>query len=85
MGGEVRFLIALLLVSSAQASDWSTFEQPETVRNFNYDNGEYSIRTIHPGGSTTQEIYPAQREFEQSTPKNYIRNYREFERRRVWE
>lgn len=79
----MKLLIALLVVSSfAQASDWP---QPETVRSFNYDTGEYSITTINGSSSTTQTIYPAQKEFEQSTPKNYIRNYREFERRRVWE
>ena len=78
----MRLLIALLVVSSFAQAEWRTFEQPETVRNFNYGTGEYSITTISPGSSTTQEIYPPRQEFEQSTPRDYIRNYMEFERRR---
>ena len=79
----MRLLIALLVVSSFAQAEWRTFEQPETVRNFNYGTGEYSITTVNPGGSsTTQTIYPPIQEFEQSTPRNYIRNYMEFERRR---
>ena len=80
---EVRLLILLLLVSSAQASDWSRIQSEESVSNFNYGTGEYSTTTVNPGGSsTTQTIYPPIQEFEQSTPRDYIRNYMEFERRR---
>ena len=82
-GVEVRLLILLLISSVAQASDWNRIQPSETVSNFNYGTGEYSITTVNPGGSTTQTIYPPRQEFEQSTPRNYIRNYREFEREKL--
>ena len=78
----MRILILLLISSVAQASDWNRIQPSETVSNFNYGTGEYSITTVNPGGSTTQTIYPPRQEFEQSTPRDYIRNYMEFERRR---